>query len=164
MENQDVKKPEATPIEMAIAEVNQAFGTTKTRREFLANKLMDLIQKLEINPNECSPKLLEAQIELFSKADSVLASQEKAALAQAKIQMAKKDTETHADLAKGVIAVLEKIKPADVERLSTATTVESNPEEEKKIEDLFGEEIEDDELSLESTGDQDPSQKADLGL
>ena len=164
MEESVATKPEMSPIEMAIAEVNQAFGTTKLRREFLANKLMDLVQKLDINPNECSPKLLEAQIELFTKADSVLASQEKAALAQAKIQMAKKDTETHADLAKGVIAVLEKIKPADLDRLSTSSGVVDDEDAAKRAETLFEEEIDDSELALESVGDDEKEQKADLGL
>ena len=164
MEESVATKPEMSPIEMAIAEVNQAFGTTKTRREFLANKLMDLVQKLDINPNECSPKLLEAQIELFSKADSVLASQEKAALTQAKIQMAKKDTETHADLAKGVIAVLEKIKPADLDRLSASSGVVDDEDAAKRAETLFEEEIDDSELALESVGDDEKEQKADLGL
>ena len=161
MQEQEVTKHETPPVELAIQNVEKTFGTTKERREFLANKLMDLVQKLDINPNECSPKLLEAQIELFTKADSVLASQEKAALAEAKIRMAKKEPDAHADLAKGVISILERIKPADAKALISSTEVVDNPEEEQNVETLFGDGIDDSELSLEGVGEEEKESKVD---
>jgi phage-related minor tail protein len=115
-----------TPVEIAIENVETIYEATKSQRQILIDKLMGVLETMQITPGDEPATVTEQKLGLVSSLDSLLKSTEANATNLAKLQMQKKDTDS-SDTARQ--AVVEMLKQINIQALGTAnarTVVPSN--------------------------------------
>ena len=115
-----------TPVELAIENVENTYEETKSQRQVLIDKLMGVLESMQIVPGEEPAKVTEQKIGLVTALDSLLKSTESNASGLAKIQMQKKDTDSSDTARQAVVEMLKQINLASMVNPNVKTVVPTN--------------------------------------
>ncbi len=136
-------------IDDNIIQMQNELNTTKGIRDNLIAKLGGIINQTEITAANVSPKLLEAQLGLFTTMDSLLKSKEHSVTELTKTSLKRKETETNSNIKDLALETLKLISLKDKPDFTKINNIPSDIDD--KIQEKFKEsklEITEDELQV----------------
>jgi len=143
-------------LNVVIGNLRNKFKIIDAYRDPIITKMMNTIDKMEIDFEEDRPSMIEAKLDLLTKFDDYLKSKENNALNSVKVAMQKRVDDASVNYQEQTVALLRNIAPSAVINSANTFQSEEAPSDED-IEKRIGETknltpITEDEMDMSETG------------